>query len=96
MSDSSELHYPMTCPFCGGIPNMAFAKHDGLSMCAMRCAGCGAQGPPKMLPGQAAEAWDDLRCQFRRRATDRDYGLPGDDDEPGPKPPVTPKTPVMA
>lgn len=91
MTDSG-LHYPMSCPFCGSFPNMGTAHWSKPSMCVMRCGTCGANGPLKMLPGEAARAWDEVR--FRRRATDRDYRNPDDDDDDGPEPkPVTPKLP---
>ena len=91
MSDGLDLHYPMSCPFCGGFPVMASPRWLKPSMCVMRCNNCGACGPPKMLPGEAAQAWDELH--FRRRATDRDYRNPDDDDGPDEPKPVTPRLP---
>lgn len=88
----SELHYPMSCPFCGGWPVLAPIGNRG--ECAARCQSCGARGPAKIIPGEAMEAWDTV-C-FRRRATDRDFDPPGDDG-PDPSPsPVTPKLPEFA
>lgn len=92
MSDS-ECHYSMSCPFCGRFPVMVPVRVPRPGMLAMRCQGCDAMGPPKMLPGDAAKAWDEIR--FRRRMTDRDLG---DDDDDGPEPtpkPVTPKQPEL-
>jgi hypothetical protein len=91
--DADELHWPMSCPFCGNWPTMVPAGTRP-NMLVMQCQVCGANGPPKMLPMDAAKAWD--QAQFRRRMTDRDLdGPPDDDPEPAPKP-VTPKLPVVA
>lgn len=94
---TTDTHYPMTCPFCGGFPQMTMGNvaWDGTKgMLQMRCTKCDARGPAKMLPGAAAKAWDQI--SYRRRMTDRDYGPDDDDDDRNPDPqPVRPKTPEV-
>lgn len=85
-----DFHYPMSCPFCGSFPVLATIGNKG--QCAMRCQGCGASGPAKYMPGDAARAWDETRP--RRRMTDRDLRGPEDDPKPRPNP-VKPKLPEL-
>lgn len=89
---TDDLHYPMSCPFCGYWPVPVQVGKP--IMWAARCQQCGAKGPPKDTPRDAMLAWDEVR--FRRRMTDRDARGPDDDDGPKPDPaPVKPKVPEL-
>lgn len=47
----------MPCPFCGGTARLVIEGEIGHEYCFVLCP-CGACGPGKATPAQAAQAWN--------------------------------------
>lgn len=60
MSDKKEYQNiePIRCPFCGSNNKIGMARDTHETQHFAVCTNCGANGPIKRTPKEAAEAWN--------------------------------------
>ena len=77
----------LPCPFCGGTEVSVSHTIQGSCWVVCETAACGAVGPTKLTPAEAASAWNTRVLGARG---DADEALPEDAPVPGPPEVVLP------